>query len=80
MGNSFGTNGLFEPTRFVAEVAQVVVHDGHEPIALADLSDAHVLPRKHLACVNASSRSPGVSLIGCLAIYSRSSQRPERDG
>ena len=55
MGNTFGPNGILdrlEPTRLIVEVAQIVLHEGDEPDALAHLRHADVLPGKHLAQID----------------------------
>ena len=55
MGNTFGPNGLsnrFQPTGFVVKVPQIVVHEGDEPDALADLCDTDVLAGKDVAQIH----------------------------
>ncbi len=47
IGNTFRAERIFDrldSSHLVVEVAQIVLHEGDEPDALADLRDAHVLP------------------------------------
>ena len=54
IGNTFGPKEFWigSPTRLVVEVAEVVVHEGHEPDALADLRDPYLLPGEDLADID----------------------------
>jgi hypothetical protein len=55
IGKHFRTERVldrFQPTGFVVEVAQIGMHEGYEPDALADLGHAHVLARKDVAQVD----------------------------
>src|ERR1043166_8448929 len=45
-GNSFDPNGVLDrcqPARLIVEIAQIVLHEGDKPDALADLRHADVL-------------------------------------
>ena len=67
MGNTFGPNGFvdrFEPARLVVEVAQIVVHEGDEPDALADLRHADVLSGKDVAEIDLPAVEADPAAVG----------------
>jgi hypothetical protein len=58
IGNTFGLKGFFDrlqPARLVVEIAQIVVHEGHEPKVVAHLRDADVLSRNDVTEIDLAS-------------------------
>ena len=67
IGNTFGPKGFvdrLEPAHLVVKIAQIVLHEGDEPDALADLRDADVLAGKHVTEIDLPAMEADAAAVG----------------